>query len=1036
MLVRMGQPSSQGPKLIVGPPNSGRSGALVRLLAADAGNEPVLVVPGVEEAERFERDLCAEGASIGISIRTFPHLFEEIAALTAGDGDAPGPRLSAAQRLALARAATAATPLRILRRSAERPGFAIALDALIAELQAALVEPRAFRAHAEAADGDSAAELELGAIYESYVALRDGSGRSDEGSVALAALKGLERSPQSWDERPVYLYGFDDLNEAQLELVRLLCTRSPVTIAVIYSDQRALTARSELYTRLRDQLGGEVVAELEFEAGYTQRDSLRHLDQRLFEPGAGRVPADDGIRLLEAAGERGEAEAVGREIAALLASGSSPEEIVVALRRPGADGPLMSSVLRSMAIPVALAGRLPIDRTAVGRALVELCTAAFPGPGVNPAAALLAHLRSDPSVPAGVADRLERRMRREGQSEIDELIGEWNSPPRHLARVREAAPGAPALRALARCARDLAQSAHAERAPLAGDLSDGVPLDPIELRAARVAAETLDELAAAGELPGCPAPSIADAVEALQAATVPAWRGTTEGRVRIAGPARLRGARARYLFCAGMQEGVFPGRSSTDPLLGEQARSRLAIPALRRREESDDERYLFHVCVSRPTERLYLSWRQSDDDGRPLPRSPFIDEVLDLIGDGSERSEDELKETTGLADVVPDLRQASTARALARALAVRGHAGEESERAVAAVDVPEPARRLIVSELLAVPDPDSKPGPLVNPAVLASLAERKLLSANSLEGWIECSYRWFVQHELAPQRLEPEPDPLWLGSVVHGALHRLYLDPPGDDSIPRPDDVHRWSARFGELLDEEVEKASSPAGNPARRIALARVLQQVEAFLVTESQSETDMRPRLDLLEVGFGFGEGEPSDERHERGAGDTPEPLDLGEIALRGRIDRIDVSPDGRSALLRDYKTSRKVAGAKQVRDEGKLQIQLYMLAMRQLIGLDPVGGLYQPLGATGQSDRRPRGMVRDDADLSGFSLVGTDKLDPERFEEELEEATKLATAKGKDMLGGRITRDPIGGSCPRWCAYQPICRLERAVGVEEDG
>ncbi|CAN5455650.1 hypothetical protein BH10ACT11_BH10ACT11_05090 [soil metagenome] len=1034
MLVRMGQLQSEGLKLIVGPPNSGRSGEVVRLLAAAAEREPILVVPSTEEAERFERDLCAGGASIGISIRTFPHLFEGIAALGSGRGDAIGPRLSGPQRLALARAATTTSGLRVLRRSAAGPGFAVALDALIAELQAALIKPRTLRASAEAAEGDSAAELELATLYETYVGLRERSGRSDEGSIALAALAALREAPGEWRGRPVYLYGFDDLNEAQLELVGLLASSAEVTIAVNYSDQKALSARGELLVRLREELGAEIVKTLEFDRDYTSRASLRQLDRQLFEPAAEPVAADDGVRLIEAAGERGEAEAIGTEIAALLTAGAAPEEIVVALRRPGGDGPLMAAVLRSMDIPVALAGELPVDRTAVGRALIELCLAAFPAADTDPAAALLAHLRSDPSFKPGLADRIELTMRRGGAVAIEDLIGDWNSPPRHLARVREAGEGPRALHALARCARDLAQAAHRERAPIAGELTGGVPLDPIELRAARVAAETLDELALAGELPGCPEPSVSDAVEALQASTVPAWRGTTEGRVRIAGPGRLRGARARFLFCAGMQEGVFPGRGSSDPLLGEQARSRLGIPALRRRDQGDDERYLFHVCVTRPTERLYLSWRQSDDDGRPLPRSPFVDEVLDLVGDGSEISEDEIKRKTGLADVVPAPAEASTGRALARALAVRGHVREGGAEAAAAIDMPGGVREEVAAALSAIPDMETKPGPLRNPAVLSALAQRTLLSANSLEGWVQCSYRWFVDHELRPQRLDPVPDPLWLGSVVHGALQRLYYEAPGSDTIPRPGDVRRWNERFSELLDEEVENDDSPAGNPARRIALARVRLQVEAFLVTESESETEMRPRRDLLEVGFGF--DRPGEEgAHDEGGESELGPLDLGAVALRGRIDRIDVSPDGSSALLRDYKTSSKVSGAKQVRDQGKLQIQLYMLAMRQLMELDPVGGLYQPLAATGESNRRPRGMVRNDRDLEGFSLVGTDLLAPEAFEEELEAARSLASEKGRAMLAGEITRDPLGGKCPKWCSFQAICRLERAVGADED-
>ena len=45
-----------------------------------------------------------------------------------------------------------------------------------------------------------------------------------------------------------------------------------------------------------------------------------------------------------------------------------------------------------------------------------------------------------------------------------------------------------------------------------------------------------------------------------------------------------------------------------------------------------------------------------------------------------------------------------------------------------------------------------------------------------------------------------------------------------------------------------------------------------------------------------------------------------------------------------------------------EDQLQVALYMLAVRELLGLEPVGGVYQPLRG---DDLRARGVVRDDVD-----------------------------------------------------------------------
>src|SRR5204862_2078247 len=92
-----------------------------------------------------------------------------------------------------------------------------------------------------------------------------------------------------------------------------------VTVAVNYADREALAARAELLARLLEELGADEVRELPFDAGYTESATLREIDRRLYEVGGASIEPDGGIALLECGGERGEAEAVGGEIARLLA---------------------------------------------------------------------------------------------------------------------------------------------------------------------------------------------------------------------------------------------------------------------------------------------------------------------------------------------------------------------------------------------------------------------------------------------------------------------------------------------------------------------------------------------------------------------------------------------------------------------------------------------------------------------------------------------------------------------------------------------
>ena len=144
-----------------------------------------------------------------------------------------------------------------------------------------------------------------------------------------------------------------------------------------------------------------------------------------------------------------------------------------------------------------------------------------------------------------------------------------------------------------------------------------------------------------------------------------------------------------------------------------------------------------------------------------------------------------------------------------------------------------------------------------------------------------------------------------------------------------------------------------------------------------------------------------------------------------------------------MRDYKTSQAVSGRQKLYEEGKLQLPLYMLVARERLDLDPIGGVYYPLAA--YKKRHARGIVRRDETEEGGLLAGIplstrggkgdDRVDPDELEEVLAAARERAVEKGSRMRAGLIDRDPLGDRCPKYCEYQPICRLERALGLEEE-
>jgi RecB family exonuclease len=1047
-------------KLILGPPNSGRAGLVRRRYLDALERDPVLVLPTVDDVFAFERELCGAGAALGGTVLTFGALFGQIATAA---GSPPGAVLSPAQRRRCVEVAVEELSSRLgpLRRSAGRPGFAAAFAGLLDELQAAGVGPREVEASAGTLEG-SAYLTDVATLFAGYEAARARSRRLDAAGVAADGVALLRADPGPWAGRPVFLYGLDDLTPAQFDLVAALAARTEVTVAVPYErGNEALAARERLLGQLRalDPVEETVI---EADPGNTESAQLYGLARGFGFPALAPqpLPEPSDLTLLRSAGSRAEAEAIAAEVSRLVHAGAAPDEIAVALRDPGRRGPEVEAALEANGIAAALEAEVPVASTSVGGAVVALLETAF---GTARAADLLRYLRGPSGFSPGRVDWLERAIRRERIGDAEAALARWRGEgrgseagagedeearvgedPRDLQRLREAAAESPA--ALCAAAAGLAATM-ASRPFRTGE--DGPRLGPgdgLELRAAGAIAAALSDLAALGPL--APAPErLAETVAALDFRV---WSGPVEGRVRIASPYRLRAARFDHVLVGSLQDGEFPRRDrGGDPFLSEAQRERLGLDP--RRDTEAEERYLFGVCLALPRRRLFLSYRDSDENGAAESRSPLLEEVRALIAppapaDSADPIEAAITRTRGLADVVAPLAEAPSADELARALAAHGPKADAGAL-LAAVGIGAAENVDVAAGVTAAARRDADlatslearlarahraaaaaraPGPLTNPAVLAALAAVEAYGGTTLEQFDECSYRWFAGHELDPQPLDPVPDPLVQGGLFHAVVEHLYRERPGGDPLPRPGSLPLWNERARALLTEQLAEREV-GGHPAERAMARRVERLLERFLGEEAARDTGgFEPWL--LEARFGIGE------EAERPA------LDLGGWGLHGAIDRVDRAPDGR-AFVHDYKLSASVTPLAKFEERAKLQLPLYLLAAQVHWGAEPVGGVYHPLRGT--SDRRPRGVVAKGSagELAGYGLVSRDAVE----EEELGELMEATRERGGAIVGriraGDIKRDPgpkapLKGhdQCPTWCTFAPICRRDRAPSYVE--
>jgi hypothetical protein len=96
-----------------------------------------------------------------------------------------------------------------------------------------------------------------------------------------------------------------------------------------------------------------------------------------------------------------------------------------------------------------------------------------------------------------------------------------------------------------------------------------------------------------------------------------------------------------------------------------------------------------------------------------------------------------------------------------------------------------------------------------------------------------------------------------------------------------------------------------------------------------------------------------------------------------------------------------------------------------LRDLVGIEPLGGLYRPLAG----DRKPRGLLREEAREDGVpGFVERDYLDEEAFWGQVERAKETAVGLAERIRGGDVRHDPRGGECPTWCDLWTMCRVRR--------
>ena len=945
-------------KLVTGPANAAKAGAVLgayREFAAD-GRAPVLVVPTASDRDAYELELIGDDALIGGRVLTWEGLVGLLARRCGVGQRLIGPL----RRRTLVRKAIEASRGQIgeLERSAATAGFTSSLESVFRELGRAGIDSARLAQIEEELDHGRRDDLAL--LLHSYEAKLDDEGVADRERQALLVLDRLEDGHSGWDGRPVLAYGFSELTVVQRRVFVALADVCDVTIS-LPADGRLKVGLAEQTVKslARGEAGGVLTESLP-----AQREASGPgiLEGHLFA-GSSRgaaAGAGDHVSVLVGSGTFAAAELIAAEVAERHAAGVALDQIAI-VKPAGVRPEPIAAALADHGLESSWQSTVPLGATALGRALMGMLRCALDPDGATSADALAWMTVRCDSDGVRAAERIEGSVRVDGDRRASTFLSRWTKtmeiqPPMPDGLHPSIKPNLLAGE-IKTAARDLLGR-------MIGANADQLRSDQAE-QAAALSAVTIGT----SDVAELYEPSAPEAMlEEFEALPVEVSAGQSRPEtVLITDALSIRARSFDTVIVCGLEDGVFPTSFTPDPFLEDAAADGLGDREDRltaSEAHANSQREQFVICAARARDQLVLVRRATDDGGDELPRSPFVDEAMRLLG--REFGASDKRRSAG------DVEIAGSERGGLRAAAARN--GGSIPPAVAE-RLGDQAARIVGASLDSVASP------------------------TRLEKYTQCPAKWLAEDVLNPADFDPKAEQLEFGTVVHNALEagvrKAVCDQLGPISAANRDVV---MAACDESLEASAAKAGTSVG---ARLRIERARKMVAEWLDFEIARDDGLRP----LAVEVQFADTERAD---------YPA-LDLGDgLKVTGIVDRVDVAVDqdgNKLIVIRDYKTGSSKSSSAYLNNAGNrvvskwandrlpvFQAPLYLKAASEVFDGQPGGAFYETL-----ADNQRRGGVASGV-ADGDSTL-KDRVALDQLEVLIEKSVDQAKDVVRQMVEGRV-------------------------------
>lgn len=478
----------------------------------------------------------------------------------------------------------------------------------------------------------------------------------------------------------------------------------------------------------------------------------------------------------------------------------------------------------------------------------------------------------------------------------------------------------------------------------------------------------------------------------------------------------LRGLSFDYLFAGGMTDGEFPTRYQPEIFFsGSYKKNEL--------RHIMEERYHFYQTLSCANKALYLSYALANEK-KEFTVSSFLDEFTGLFECETKASKDFEKYIYSKSELLKNL---DTIRQQLPEipLADYGISVDSIDHSIN-IDKNRIENLKVESEYTGYISND------LSDEAVNKLKEQsnKQYSASQLEEYAKCPFQYFLKRILMLETIEEPTEELEsfeLGSIIHSILYEFYKTIRQKEIVIKGCDQKTFGKAEKLLFDiaekkierlhlktdaifYDLEKIFGIAGNKQNSI--------LYKFLEEEQQNDDGYLPSY--FELQFGEFEKNDSEKRI----------LKVGDVKVRGKIDRIDIQSDQNRIKVIDYKLGGKKPAIDELSKGISLQLPLYLYASKKLIEAE-INKDVNPFEAIIYSLKLGKeNFGRKSVRLSGANK----KLSEEKLIEDNEELIRICEEAVnkyvKNITEGKFNLSELENrenKVCRFCDFISICRVQ---------